>query len=683
MPDVTASLEDALSELRRLASFAKDASHAARDAEAALAVLSTQEQSTPEDRFAAAEARFQALVEQIPAVTFSASFASGLKELYVSPQIEEVMGYTQEEWLESPVLWYERLHPDDKARWNREFSKTIAFGTDFKAVYRFISKDGRVVWLHGEARIVRDSAQRPLWLQGVGFDVTEVYEAQARIRDAEVRSKEQLERDVADRTRELAAYRHLVDSSTNAIASVGRDGCIDIWNACASELFGLKPSDRGARRFSDLFAGDGDAADRLQAAITAGSSCTVSTKWTSPAKTTLDLSISISPVFDEQQVLRGMSAIIRDDTEYRRAARRFELVVEAAPNAMISVDASGLISLVNSEAERVFGYTRAELVGQPIGILVPESVRDRHPALREAFVAAPRSRAMGQGRDLRARSKDGTEFPVEIGLNPIDTPDGLLVLCSVVDISERKRSEEVIFAANAALQAKTAEMEQFVYTVSHDLKSPLVTMGAFLDILKEDLAKGDAASAEDAMRRVSNACARMQTLINDLLELSRVGTVDATITPIPLNELVSMVVEASAKQLTAAGIDVACEASLPTVNGERDHLYQVFENLLANATKYAASVPSPRVVISSENRELEFLVKVSDNGPGIPPEHRERVFKLFHRLHPRTTSGTGVGLAIVARVMERHGGRAWVEDAPAGGACFVLAFPQSAVSRAG
>jgi PAS domain S-box-containing protein len=649
-----------------------------REAEAEAALIALTE---PDNRAAAAEARFQALVEQIPAVTFSASFSSGLKELYVSPQIEEVMGYTQEEWRQSPVLWYERLHPDDKTRWNHEFSKTIAFGSDFKAVYRFLSKDGRVVWLHGEARIVRDAAQRPLWLQGVGFDVTDVYEAQARIRDAESRSKEQLERQVQDRTRELVAYRHLVDSSTNAIASLRLDGCIEIWNARAGELFGLTPSDHGTQRFADLFAGSDGAADRLQQAIATGNACTVSTSWKSRAGSTLDLSISISPIRDEQQMLRGMSAIIRDETESLRAARQFELAVEAAPNAMITVDAAGIVSLVNSEAERLFGYKRSELVGQPIGTLVPESVRERHPALREAFVRAPRSRAMGQGRDLRARRKDGTEFPVEIGLNPIETPAGLLVLCAVVDISERKRAEQVIFEANAALRAKTAEMEQFVYTVSHDLKSPVVTMGTFIDILKEDLATGDMASAEDAMRRVTNACARMQALISDLLELSRVGSVETEIKPVPLRELIASVLEACSAPLAAAGLEVKveCADALPTLQGDHDHLFQVFENLITNAAKYAASVPSPRLNISCERRQTELLIKLADNGPGIPAAHRERVFKLFHRLHPRTTTGTGVGLTIVARIMERHGGRVWVEEVDGGGACFVLAFPERCV----
>ncbi len=670
-------LNEAMRELERLAGLANPAPATAHGERALLTL------ARAEDRVEAAEARFQALVEQIPAVTFSASFASGLKELYVSPQIEDVMGYTQREWLDSPVLWYERLHPDDKARWNREFGNTIALGSDFKAVYRFLSKDGRVIWLHGEARIVRDAAQRPLWLQGVGFDVTEVYEAQARIRDAELHAKQRLEQEVLERTGELAAYRQLVDSSTDAIASLRRDGSIETWNARASELFGLCAAHRGSLRFAELFASDPAASALLQSAISEGRPSTIDTVWRSRDGKRVDLSISISPVFDEKQLLRGTAAIVRDDTEYRRAARRFELVVEAAPNAMIMVDGAGRVSLVNSEAERLFGYARDELVGQPIELLVPESLRAHHPAQRVAFLAAPRQRAMGQGRDLRARRKDGTEFPVEIGLNPIETGEGPVVLCAVVDISERKRAEQAISSTNAALRAKTAEMEEFVYGVSHDLKSPMVTMGAFLDIAREDLARGNTAGTEDALRRVRNAIARMHNLIDDLLELSRLGTVVPKLAAIDLNELLGIVVDASGKQLAEAGLEVRCEARLPIVRGDRNHLYQALENLISNASKYASSGPSPRVLVSSEERGPELLVKVSDNGPGIPATQRTRVWKLFHRLQPRNASGTGVGLSIVARVMQTHGGRAWVEESPSGGACFVLAFPLSACVRAG
>lgn len=620
-----------------------------------------------------AQAKFQTLVEQIPAITFSAAFAGGLKELYVSPQIEEIMGYSRQEWVDSPVLWYERLHPDDKMRWNREFAQTLAQGKPFKAVYRFLSKDDRVVWLHGEARVIRDARGTPMLLQGVGFDVTEVYEAQLRVQEAEARAKQALEQEVRERTRELAAYRHLVDSSTDAIARLRADGSLDSWNDRATALFGLVVEHRGQLRLSDLVT-DAGVSKRLAEAVAAHRACAAETIWTTPSGEELDLSISLSPIFDDEQELRGMSAIIRDATDSRRAARRFQLAVEAAPNAMIIVDESSRITLANSEAERLFGYTRAELLGRPVDLLVPERARAEHPRLRRAFAASPQARGMGRGRDLSARRKDGSEVPVEIGLNPIHTGDGTLVLCAVVDISERKRSEQIISETNQALRAKSAEMEQFLYTVSHDLKSPLVTVGSFLGVLQEDLDSGDRNGVADAMRRMRNAVTRMQTLIDDLLELSRVGTVELELTDVDLTEVLQDVVDALEEPLSGAGLRVEHIQPLPTVRGDRARLFQVLENVLANAAKYAATAAAPRVVVTAEQRPDSKLVKLDDNGPGIPPEHSARIFKLFQRLDSHA-SGTGIGLTIVARIMQMHGGRVWVEQGVEGGACFVLAFP--------
>ncbi len=154
-----------------------------------------------EERIRKAEARYQTLVEQIPAVTFMASFENGLSEIYVSPHIETLLGYTAAEWIDNPILWYQRLHPDDKQRWNEEFARTVSWAEPFKADYRFLAKDGRVVWIHGEARVVRDALEQPSFVQGIGYDITEMKDAEEVLR----RSREELETLVEARTAELAA----------------------------------------------------------------------------------------------------------------------------------------------------------------------------------------------------------------------------------------------------------------------------------------------------------------------------------------------------------------------------------------------------------------------------------------------------------------------------------------------
>ena len=161
----------------------------------------TPSDSDSADRIQKAEARYQTLVEQIPAVTFMASFENGLSEIYVSPHIETMLGYTAREWIDDPILWYQRLHPDDKQRWNLEFSRTISWAEPFKADYRFLAKDGRVVWIHGEAKVVRDATGQPSFVQGIGYDITELKEAEEILK----RSREELETLVAARTAELAS----------------------------------------------------------------------------------------------------------------------------------------------------------------------------------------------------------------------------------------------------------------------------------------------------------------------------------------------------------------------------------------------------------------------------------------------------------------------------------------------
>jgi PAS domain S-box-containing protein len=161
----------------------------------------TPSDSDSADRIKKAEARYQTLVEQIPAVTFMASFENGLSEIYVSPHIETMLGYTAREWIDDPILWYQRLHPEDKQRWNQEFSRTISWAEPFKADYRFLAKDGRVVWIHGEAKVVRDADGQPSFVQGIGYDITELKEAEEILK----RSREELENLVAARTAQLAS----------------------------------------------------------------------------------------------------------------------------------------------------------------------------------------------------------------------------------------------------------------------------------------------------------------------------------------------------------------------------------------------------------------------------------------------------------------------------------------------
>lgn len=374
----------------------------------------------------------------------------------------------------------------------------------------------------------------------------------------------------------------------------------------------------------------------------------------------------------------AMAGICMDITERRLLEERFRVAVEASPSALIMVDGAGTIAMVNSLTERLFGYSRKELLGQPVDMLVPERFRRNEPSLRSEFLAPLHARPMGAGRDLYCVRKDGTEFPVEIGLSPVQMPEGTFVLSAIVDITERKRAESEIRTINEDLRVKNREMEQFVYTVSHDLKSPIVTIMGFLGMLREDLEEGTREDVLDSVQRIERATQRMSELIDDLLELSRIGRVFAEPEPVPVADLVQSVLDDLEERIKDAGASVVVHAGMPVIRVDRKRFVDVFENLLTNALKYGCGADEPKFEVGWARTDDDIRLFVRDNGAGIDAEYHTRIFGLFQRLDT-SQEGTGVGLAIVARVVEVHGGKTWVESTPGTGATFWIALPHDRI----
>lgn len=368
-------------------------------------------------------------------------------------------------------------------------------------------------------------------------------------------------------------------------------------------------------------------------------------------------------------------ASVVDITERKKQEEKFRTIVESVPSGIVMVDASGAIVLANSETERMFGYERSELIGKKVEILVPRRIRDHHPKLREQFNSDPQKRQMGAGRDLTGQRKDGSEIPVEIGLNPIHTGDGDFVLASIVDITERKSIETKLQRAYGEVQQKNEEMEQFVYTVSHDLKSPLVTSMSFIGFLREDLENHKTDDIMDSLERLEKAHKKMQELINDLLQLSRVGRMGLQPEKVFLQEIICDVLEDLSEKIKAKRVTVDIPRDLPSINIDRKRMHQVFENLLNNAIKYGVGDLNAKIEILWRETESETFICVKDYGVGIEKQYHKKIFGLFQRLH-NDAEGTGVGLAIVSRILQLHGGRAWVESEPCLGAEFWLAFPK-------
>jgi PAS domain S-box-containing protein len=388
--------------------------------------------------------------------------------------------------------------------------------------------------------------------------------------------------------------------------------------------------------------------------------------------TQIPVEIGLNPI----QTTVGLMILsaITDITERKLSDERFRLVVEACPSGMIMTDADGKIVLINAEAERLFGYARQELFGRSIDILVPAMTRPGHGRLREDFVAAPEARRMGIGRDLYGARKNGTQIPIEIGLNPIQTSDGLMILSAITDISERKRATQELANRSEQLERSNADLEQFAHVASHDLQEPLRMVSSYTSLIAEHYKGRTDEKAEKYIRYTLDGAKRMQQLIQDLLSYSRVDS-QAELPMLIKSEIaVKNALENLNASIEKSHAEIDCD-ELPAVYADAMQLAQVFQNLIGNALKFSGEC-SPHIRIGARRDDDKWVFHVKDNGIGIEKKYAERVFLMFQRLNERGQyEGSGIGLAIVKKIIERHGGLIWFDSELKIGTTFYFTIP--------
>jgi two-component system, LuxR family, sensor kinase FixL len=371
--------------------------------------------------------------------------------------------------------------------------------------------------------------------------------------------------------------------------------------------------------------------------------------------------------------------------------RRFRLVVEAAPSAMVMVDRNGTIVMVNAQAERVFGYSRAELLGQSVEMLVPPRYRGHHPGLRDSFFADPRARPMGAGRELYGLKKDGSEFPVEIGLNPIETEEGVMVLSAIVDITERKSAEAALRDSERRLQELHAEllhvsrlsaMGQMAAMVAHELNQPLTAISNYMEAVTALLDRGGEIPLprlRGAVARAGEQAVRAGQIIHQLRGFVSRGESEKRIEAV--SPLLKEAAELALLGTKQKGGNIRVEDNLAgaIILADKIQIQQVLLNLLRNAAEAVAEQERRDIALLAGMQDGMVQISIIDNGPGLPPEVQARLFQPFVSTKK---NGMGIGLSICHDIVTSHNGRLWAESNPTGGTIFRLALPTAEPANA-
>jgi PAS domain S-box-containing protein len=383
------------------------------------------------------------------------------------------------------------------------------------------------------------------------------------------------------------------------------------------------------------------------------------------------------------RALARMDSQIRDRNELiQQEEQRFRRVFESVPHATLIVDREQRIVLANARAEAVFGYTRAELLGSELNMLIPEALREAHAKYFAEFFDKPAARAMAMGRAIEIRRKDGEQAHVEIGLAPLVTASsGQEVLASIVDVSNRVRSE-------AALRLSNRELEQFAYVASHDLQEPLRMVANYTELLARRYEGKLDEKADKYIHYAVDGARRMQKLISDLLQYSRVESQGGSFSRVDLNVTVNQVLDGLQVAIAEAQAKIDVKP-LPVVVADATQMQQLFQNLLDNAIKFRGDKP-PTIVVAANDNSMrsggggkdKVRISVQDNGIGVDMQNAHRMFEMFQRGQSRERfAGTGIGLAVSKRVVERHGGKIWIEPTPSGGSTFCFTLDVAAPIR--
>jgi len=628
--------------------------------------LDITERKRAEEKLLESEIKFRTLVEHLPAITYTAALDGSSTTLYVSPQIEKILGISPAEYKADPDFWVKHLHPDDRKRVLDELSRSHESGQPFISEYRMITKDGRSIWLSDDAVIARDDKGNPLCLQGVMFDITERKKVEGALRESEER------------------FRSLTETTSDWVWAVDPNGIYTYASLKVKDLLGFEPEEVIGKTPFDLM--PPDEAERVTGLFR---NIVESRKPFEQLENTnlhkdgrqVVLETSGVPILNAGGNLLGYRGIDRDITERKRAEEALQKRTHDLGERVKELNCLYGISMHAEKQDISLEEILQEIVNLiPPGWQYPEITCARIVLEDRVFKTSNFKRTiwkqdaemMAHGDKLGFLEVCYLEEKPETDEGPFLREERNLIndiAKRVGKITERKRAEEEI-------RKKNKELEDFVYMVSHDLKNPVVSIQGLCSLLMKKHQEDLNEKILFYIDRVQANASLMASLLEDLVELSRIGRIEDKKTEISVQEVIESVWGGVSRSLSAEDVEFILPENLPQVFYSEKRLYQIFYNLLSNAVKFKDEDKKPKVEIGCQDNKADYTFFVRDNGIGIEREYHDKIFEVFSQLKDTESEGTGMGLSIVKKIVEANQGKVWVESQKGVGSTFYFTIPK-------